>query len=152
MQPEASARRKKSKFHINSALLVVIVVALIGIVFLRYNSGANSAIDKSGYQAVFLTNGQVYFGKLHEVDSSHVDLQDIYYLQTQQSNKQGSGNDAAEKLENANSEVKLIKLGNELHGPKDRMIITKDQVLFWENLKENGKVVSAIDQYKKTKK
>ena len=61
-----------------------------------------------------------------------------------------ASDDVAKDKENSdNSDVQLIKLGNELHGPEDQMQITKDQVLFWENLKADGKVSKAIDSYVK---
>jgi hypothetical protein len=46
-----------------------------------------------------------------------------------------------------NQQVSLAKLGGELHGPEDVMYVNRDQVLFWENLKDNGKVVTAIKNY-----
>ena len=42
----------------------------------------------------------------------------------------------------------LQKLGSELHGPEDQMVINRDQVQFWENLKDDGQVVKAITTYK----
>ena len=41
-------------------------------------------------------------------------------------------------------QVQLVKLGNELHGPEDAMYINRQSVLFWENLKNDGKVAKAI--------
>lgn len=102
----------------------------------------NSTDIKDGtYQAVFLTNGQVYFGKLSNANSSYANLEDIYYLQVQQIQPADAN---AEKQ----SKVTLIKLGNELHAPLDKMKINKDQVLFIEDLKKDGKVVQAIQRYK----
>lgn len=45
--------------------------------------------------------------------------------------------------------MQLIKLGDEIHGPEDEMILSKDQVLFYENLKTDGKVAQSIEKYKK---
>lgn len=105
---------------------------------------ADSAVKGKQYQAVFLTNGQVYFGKVSSVDASYVKLSDIYYLQVQQT-VQPKDSTAA----NANNQqVSLAKLGGELHGPEDVMYISRQQVLFWENLKGDGKVAKAIADYK----
>jgi hypothetical protein len=38
-------------------------------------------------------------------------------------------------------------LGSELHGPEDKMSVSSEQVLFWENLKNDSKVVQAIHKY-----
>lgn len=100
------------------------------------------AIKGKQYQALFLTNGQVYFGKLSGVTKDYVKLTDIYYLQVQQTVQPGS-NDT-----NKQPQVSLAKLGSELHGPEDVMHISRDQVLFWENLKDDSKVVSAIKDHK----
>lgn len=89
-----------------------------------------------GYQAIFLTNGQVYFGKIVEADKDFVELKYIYYLQT-------GPEDSPNKLEASS----LVKLGNELHGPDDAMYINRQQILFWENLKEDGQVLRAIRSY-----
>lgn len=43
----------------------------------------------------------------------------------------------------------LVKLGDELHGPKDEMRINRDQVLLWENLKGDSKVTDAIKNHRK---
>lgn len=43
--------------------------------------------------------------------------------------------------------ISLAKLGNELHGPEDKMFINSDQLLFWENLKDDGQVAKAISDF-----
>jgi hypothetical protein len=104
---------------------------------------ADAGVETKEYQALFLTNGQVYFGKISRVDNSYVKLTDIYYLQVQQT-VQPKDNSAA----NQNPQVSLAKLGGELHGPEDVMYVSRSQVLFWENLKDDGKVTKAIKDYK----
>lgn len=127
--------------------VVAIVTALVVITYLgsrlAASTGASGAVKGKQYQALFLTNGQVYFGHLKQADSSYVKLTDIYYLQVQQT-VQPKDNNAAK---DANQQVSLAKLGNELHGPEDSMFVSRDQVLFWENLKTDGKVAAAIKDY-----
>ena len=105
---------------------------------------SDSAVKSKQFQAVFLTNGQVYFGKVAKVDNSYVKLTDIYYLQVQQAVQPKDAKDTSA----ANQQVSLAKLGGELHGPEDIMYISRQQVLFWENLKKDGKVTDAIQKYK----
>ncbi len=130
------------------ALLVVLSVLLIGGAVARAYSAVvvDTGVKHSEYQAVFLTNGQVYFGKVSNVDGGYVTLKDIYYLQVQQQVQPKSSTDTAQP------QVSLAKLGNELHGPEDVMYIARAQVLFWENLKADGKVTSAIKDYQASKK
>ena len=130
--------------------IVVIILAISGFVALTGKSGA-AGIDGSKYQAVFFTNGQVYFGKLSGVNSDQMKLTDVFYLQTQAS--QGDEKDSKNPQDSSTdqSNVQLIKLGNEVHGPEDAMILSKDQILFYENLKNDGKVATTIKQYKEQK-
>ena len=127
-------------------LLIIASVMFIGAYTVRAFGAvtASAAVKSKQYQAVFLTNGQVYFGKLSKVDSSYVVLKDIYYLQVQQTVQPKDSSTTA----NNNSQVSLAKLGGELHGPEDVMYISRQQVLFWENLKTDGKVAKAIADYK----
>lgn len=106
-------------------------------------------IDQGRYQAVFLTNGQVYFGKINSHNSTYLELVDIYYLQVKPVLQQGDeGNDNANKNpQEQKTELSLVKLGNELHGPMDRMMINKDQVVFVEDLKDDSTVTDAIKRY-----
>lgn len=127
--------------------IVVIIVAVGGwFAWSRMNNGA-VAIDSSKYQAVFFTNGQVYFGKLHAAGSGYMKLTDVFYLQSQQSGDNANSSNPQQAAADKGN-VQLIKLGDEIHGPEDEMIISKDQVLFYENLKSDGKVAQSIGQYK----
>jgi len=79
------------------------------------------------------------------VDSSYVKITDIYYLQVQQTVQPDANKNSTS---NNNQQVSLAKLGGELHGPEDVMYVSRQQVLFWENLKDDGKVAKAIKDYK----
>ena len=101
--------------------------------------------DFSKYQAVFLSNGQVYFGKVTDANVQTLVLENIYYLRSA-SNLQTS--DAKNSTSTpATDNFSLVKLGNELHGPEDKMSINLSQVLFVEDLKPDSKVVEAITAY-----
>jgi hypothetical protein len=89
---------------------------------------------------VFLSNSQVYFGKIDSIDVNYITLKDVFYLKANQ-NLQNSTADAE------SSQMSLVKLGDELHGPTDVMHINQSQVLFYEDLKSNGKVAEAIAAY-----
>jgi len=132
-----------------SLLLIIVSVVTLG----WFGNKAMAAVTADGavkvkqYQAVFLTNGQVYFCKLSKVASSYVKCTDIYYLQVQQTVQP----EDKSKTGDQQPQVSLAKLGGELHGPEDIMYISRQQVLFWENLKSDGKVAKAIADYKNTK-
>jgi hypothetical protein len=134
---------------LSKALAILLALASLAIVgwLLSRELGtltADAAVNGKAYQAVFLTNGQVYFGKVKKVDSSYVTLSDIYYLQVQQQVQPKDQNTQQQP------QVSLAKLGGELHGPQDEMYISRSQILFWENLKpaKDSKVTKAIEDYK----
>jgi len=128
-----------------AVIAVLLIVVLAGaMMFMKKDKDAGmDAVKKDQYQAVFLTNGQVYFGKVEDMTKATVKLTNIYYLQVQQSVQP-----AEQKKDDKQAQISLAKLGEELHGPEDTMYIAKDQMLFWENLKDNGKVVQAIKNAK----
>lgn len=127
-------------------ILIIIGVLILGLLAwgaYSFTRNANTGIDGGRYQAVFLSNGQTYFGKLSVQNDGYMKLVDIYYLQTQ------AGEDSADPQATTDqSNVQLIKLGDEVHGPEDEMIISKDQILFYENLKTDGNVANSIQQFK----
>ena len=84
-----------------------------------------------------------------DANSQTLVLEDIYYLRSA-GNLQVS--DAKDSITTpAMDNFSLVKLGNELHGPEDKMSINLSQVLFTEDLKDDSKVVEAIRAYE-TKK
>ncbi|MBU0596576.1 hypothetical protein KKA94_00235 [Patescibacteria group bacterium] len=134
-----------NKFLLNSRNLIIGAVVLLIIGASVYFVSASYGLEKTdGYQAVFLTNGQVYFGKITSFDDDYLELIDVFYLQI----KGGLQDKAGEEKE---EDLSLVKLGSELHGPEDRMFINYEQILFYENLKKDSKVVSAIDNYQTNK-
>lgn len=132
----------KKRWPMVAAVVAVVVLLVGGALLMWKNMGGDADIKKDQYQALFLTNGQVYFGKLSNVNDKYVELSNIYYLQVQQS-VQPANND-----KDKDPQVSLAKLGSELHGPEDKMLINRDQVLFWENLKNDSKVVDTINKNK----
>jgi len=153
--PAHRHKRREMKMWAKIVFLVVVVAIVAVVVWWLVALNMNSeskAVNTSEYQAVFLTNGQVYFGKLKVVTPNYLKLSNIYYLQVQSTS---TGTTAASQLAATSSSgtsgnnVQLVKLGNELQGPEDMMAINRQQVLFWENLKPSGKVTQAIDTYLK---
>lgn len=115
---------------------VLLFVALVGLIYFSQPSSQAKFVKKNDLQAVFLNSGQVYFGNIRDVTNNYLTLTNIYYLQTSGSNSKDSN-------------VSLVKLGCELHEPYDQMVINTDQVTFWENLQDNGKVATAVKNFEK---
>ena len=154
--PMTSVKSKKgltkTQIFMSIALFAVAILATLMLLFMVLGGGKdlNSAVNKDQYQAVFLNSqdGQVYFGKLEAYNEQYYRLTDIFYVRVEQK-IQPEGQASATSTSQAQQSISLAKLGNELHGPEDEMFISKDKVLFWENLKESGQVVTAIREYKK---
>jgi len=129
------------------AIVILAIVAAAGyfLVVKRTNlwSKKVSVVDSSKYQAVFLTNGQTYFGKVVNPNDKYVSLSDVYYLVLKQPLQSQNNTDQVQNQDQAKPEYNIIKLGKEMHGPTS-MSINKDQILFIENLSDDSKVVSAI--------
>lgn len=140
----ASGGRKLVLAIIGAVIALIVVVG--GLMLWQMNeknaNTSSTSVDTSKYQALFMTNGQVYFGKLSKISSDYAELTNVYYLQVQQDVQP-----APEQKDTTQPQVSLTKLGNELHGPTDRMFISRDQILFWENLKDDSTVVKAIKDY-----
>jgi hypothetical protein len=129
--------------QIRSIVLVICFAAvclIIGIVAGKYFSSGIS-FNNDSYQAVFLTNNQVYFGKLSDANSEYPVLTDVYYIQAF----------APQDLSNptrAENNLQLVKLGSELHQPQGVMYLNRNQILFIEPLKPDSKIIKAINGFK----
>lgn len=120
--------------------IIALVIIVLTVGFWLYKSiVSNSRVDGSKYQAVFLSNGQAYFGKLHDYGTNQPYLTNVYYIQTP------SGSKATDTATMSDQQMQLIKLGGEVHGPEDEMILNKDAILFVENLTDKSKVVDVIN-------
>lgn len=122
----------QKKTGITSMILGSLLIAL-----------AFTGCDKSGqklsfttdYQAVFLDNSQVYFGKLEEGGSEHPLLREVYYIGQQQA-PDGKG------IANI-----LLKRGNEWHSP-DFMYLTRNHIVMIEPVSNTSRVGELIKKLK----
>ncbi len=137
-------KKRKIVFSIIALALVIISGALI---WFNHTQTSGYYVQSSKYQVVVLSNNQIYFGKLQRLNDQSYRLTNVYYLQEQST--ANSSADPAAKADQAASTAtpQLVKLGNELHGPDDAMFFNDTQVLYWENLKSDGKVSKAIEDH-----
>lgn len=89
--------------------------------------------DLSAYWAVTLDTDQVFYGKLKK-GSPYLEIREAFYYQP--------GIRAASQ-----GNIRIIKVGTELHGPEDRVMINKSHVVTTQQLTPESKIVQAIDQY-----
>lgn len=127
-------RRGYSWLRLSSILLLfsstILVVALIISIVNGSPSSQVKFVNPKENQAIFLSNGQVYFGHIKSLNDKYIHLVGIYYLQVNQQ-VQPDG-----KTQTGNPT--LVPLGCELHRPENEMLINTSQVTFWENLKNDA--------------
>lgn len=121
--------------------------------------GTNNTVINSSpseYWSVSLNNGETYFGRLDpgDLNKNYLTLSEVYYLV-----KSTDTTAAAPAVKGtttvpaagtaATPGYTLVHLGSEVHGPADKMMINKDNVLYVEQLRTDSKVVAAIASGKK---
>ncbi len=136
--------RDESRRGSNKGLLWTIIVALaviaIGavgwLVWSNAKSGA-TGIDSSRYQAVFLEDGRVVFGKLTPFNEESFKLTNVYALGATEEAEGESSTEASNKLQ-------LVPTVSNVHGPEDAMIIMKAKVLYFQNLRTDSEAARLI--------
>ena len=138
-QAIAGPARARTRVLVGLGILILVIALVLltrtppvraGIAALFAPSAAE-VIDRNLYQAVFIAGGQVFFGKLQPQGDDYFLLNDVFYLAVPEQGGQGT----------------LVKRGTELHAPREPMIIPAREILFIENLRDDGTVAKAIAQF-----
>lgn len=148
------------------SLLVVVTGAAGG--YLYYNNympqtpektqttSVLGAFNSSAYHAIFLTNGQVYFGKIESKNEYELILSDAHFLQVntkvveQQVPTGKDGETTTQKVEQP--DLSIVDRMNTLHKPVGRVSFNMDNVMFTEELASDSSVVEAINTLKEQAK
>ncbi len=98
--------------------------------------GADDLKAPTEYQAVFLDNGQVFFGKLEKAGPHYLILRDVFYVQT--------------RVDQDTKQTKsiLVKRGLEWHAP-DFMQVNTRHVVLVEPVAPESQVAQLIRYFKK---
>jgi hypothetical protein len=112
----------------------ILVPAVVGVLLsMVFDPIALPFSGNERISAVFLLDGQGYFGHLEDVPwSGTITLRDVYYFA-----------DASKVT--SDLPVALVKRGSELHEPVDVMHIRRDKVLLVERVGLDSAVAQAID-------
>jgi hypothetical protein len=88
------------------------------------------------YQAVLLSNGSAYFGKLEGLGTSFPILREVYYVQSTQDPE-------TKKVSNI-----LVKRGKEWHAP-DHMVLNSSMIVLVEPVRPDSRVAKLIEEAQK---
>lgn len=123
---------------IKKVLCIIVIIAALIWIDTNFNILSSSQANKQArtqLQAVFLANGQVYFGALSRYGTGSWRLDRAHYVQVSKTS------DGAAPQE---TRTTLKKLSDDMHRPHDTMIIPASGILFWQNLQADSPIAQAI--------
>jgi len=107
----------------------------------------DTGINSSEYQAVFTTNGQVYLGKLSSYNGTYLRLTNAFIVVSPTASQGSTDTKKNASTDTLNqSDTQLVKITSGILEPQDEMFVARSQVLFYENLKPDGKAAKLIQQ------
>lgn len=109
-------------------IFVAVVAALVSA---ACNTSGRSEIKTTGYSAVFLDSGAVFFGQLAGYGTPYPVLTNVFYVQS------------LTDPETKQTKNVLVKRGKEWHGP-DKMTINDRHILFVEPVTPGSQVANLI--------
>ena len=129
-------RNYAPKSAVRSAYLGWGLAGLLAVGFALYYWTANRSTTEfpTPYQAVLLSNGAVYYGKLHGYGSSHPVMTEVFYIVSQT-------NVQTKQVTNV-----LVKRGGRNSMVRTGCIWSPNQILFVEPVGTGSKVAWRIDQ------
>ncbi len=134
---DSRAAQRKSSWVFPTIVIGLLVVGAV-VWYLLHRSTMPRA-DR--YQAVYVETGQVYFGKLKNIDGRYLRIEGAYVARAQDI----PPNATEEQKATLNANVSLAKVSEQVYGPEDALEIRADKVIFWQDLKTDSKVTKAIE-------
>ena len=133
------AKAKQMVMPSNSSKILVLIIVLVGVALYlgltagtlgekRANDFRNELVQDDGTQAVHLADGRIYFGDIGFRGDSVV-IDSAYYVKD---------------VDTETTKASLSRHGSEAYGPSGTIVVNSNQVLFWENLRDNSIVTQTI--------
>lgn len=142
-QPKVSPSREGLIKTIVFILAILVVGATVYFLFFRTKGLFNKPDKSQTWYAVKLVNGEIFYGQITDTKADPVVIANVYYNYDQSKEKDPA------KAAPETGNLRLVKRGQETHGPAGTMDIVRSQVLFMEPMKSDSKVLQAILQYEK---
>lgn len=112
---------------------LALALGLLLYAFIRWWDFALPSPGAARYQAVFLSNGQTYFGRVVERIGPYLKIEQAYYLQP------ALAPDAP-----ASEAPRLVRRGDELHRPFAAMLVPRTAIQFIEDLAADSPIGRAM--------
>ena len=128
-------------------VVIVMAIIIIGLsvyaLFFHSQSGKDSSSKVAGiseeWYAIKLINDEIYHGQISNIAADPVVVNNVYYDYDQLK--------SADNQPKEGNNLRLIKRGQEKHGPAGTMDIVRTQIIYMEPLKNDSKVLRAILDY-----
>ena len=114
---------------------IAVAAFVLALLIIRVWDFTIPRVGAARYQAVFLENGQTWFGHYRDRLGPYAAMESVYYVQTK-----------ASQDPDVPTTSQLIKRGNELHAPDPRLLIPKTAILFIEDLRDDSPIAKYMDQ------
>ncbi|HNQ65221.1 MAG TPA: hypothetical protein PK842_05245 [Smithella sp.] len=119
-------------------VLLSIIVFVLGLVCIQGCQQNENPKFQNEYQAVLLTTGQVFFGKVEFVGTDYVLLKDVFYIRS-------VANPDTKQVSNT-----LIRKGNEIHGA-DQTYINARHIIMIEPVSPQSPLAGRIKELQSQK-
>lgn len=140
-----NSRNKNPRFQMMKGVLFILAVAIAaagaGYAITNKSWKVTQGAGSEKYQAVFLQNGQVFFGKMRQNSGSDIVLDNVYYIQVVNEEVPAT-EDGGEPT--VVQRPQLVKKGDEAYGPEDSIRINRSQVTVVEELRDDSDIMGQI--------
>lgn len=116
-------------------IVLALIVFTAAFAYVEWWDFVPPALGGARYQAVFLSNGQTYFGHFVDRLGPYAKIENAFYIQQ---------TPAANENEAATS--KIVRRGAELHEPEPFVLLPKTAILFVEDLRADSSVAQFMDR------
>lgn len=126
-------KRRSRRFFLTSFLFAIFIIFLTWFILSCISS-------RLAWKAVFLDSNQVYFGRFLDIPfASKITLHDVHYLKP-------LIDDVNSTTTAAEGDLTVLSIVGDVHGPKDKMTINKDHILYYQELRTDSTLYLGLNQ------
>lgn len=141
-RPAVKERKERGSRAVYNIIIVILLLALGYFAFFDQAGSAPEVNYEPKWYKVTLTSGESYYGLITDISADPVLIENVYYDYDQL-------NPAAGSAQAETGNIRLVKRGEETHGPDGTLNVVRAQVVSMEPMKEDSKVLRAILEYEK---